>query len=198
MWTVFANIGDAAVTLPVAALCGWWIGGSSSWLACRWLIALASGMALVGATKVLYAAWSLSLPIDHFRMISGHAMLSTAVWIVALALLFKIWRVAPLPGVLAGMTIGAMTGVARVMDLSHSRAEVALGCIVGAAVALPTLHALKSLQFDGRRPIWATLTLLAVSALAYGHKAPFQDLLTEHAGTPRIHAFSALHNRLRF
>ena len=101
MWTVFTNIGDAAVTLPVAAVCACWIALFNVKLAFRWIVMLSAGIAIVGASKIFYAGWGISFPASHFRVISGHAMLSTCVWMVALALQLQWWRLPPSPGIAA-------------------------------------------------------------------------------------------------
>ncbi|RKE37011.1 hypothetical protein B0G76_3237 [Paraburkholderia sp. BL23I1N1] len=53
MWTLFTNIGDAAVTLPVAAICICWLARFNVRLAWQLVGALAGGMAIVGATKII-------------------------------------------------------------------------------------------------------------------------------------------------
>jgi membrane-associated phospholipid phosphatase len=185
MWNVFTNIGDAAITLPVAALCAGWIARFNTRLACLWIALLAAGMATVGATKILYYGWDLSVASSDFRVVSGHTMLSTSVWIVAITLQLKWWRLPPLLGIAAGMTVGVLTGIARVMDHSHSLPEVLSGWVLGALVAAIFLRSALKIEFDRPKPMWSAASLLLVSALAYGHKAPFQDMIEAHA--PEIH-----------
>ncbi|MGV2288057.1 phosphatase PAP2 family protein [Trinickia sp. YCB016] len=185
MWNVFTNIGDAAVTLPVAAICAGWIAVFDVRLACRWIAALAAGMVVVGATKILYYGWGLSLAASGLRVVSGHTMLSTAVWIVAIALQLKWWRLPPLLGIVAGMVVGVLTGIARVMDHSHSLPEVLSGWVLGALVAAVFLRSALKVEFERPWPMGSAISLLLVSALAYGHQAPLQDLIETHA--PEIH-----------
>ena len=130
MWIAFTNIGDAAITLPIAAICAIWMAFFSIRLACLWIGALAVGIAIVGATKILHAGWGISIPDSDFRMISGHTMLSTSVWIVALTLQLKWWRLPVSLGIVAGAIIGLLTGISRVMDHSHSLPEVLSGWIL--------------------------------------------------------------------
>ena len=185
MWNVFTNIGDAAVTLPVAAICAGWIAVFDVRLACRWIAALAAGMVVVGATKILYYGWGLSLAASGLRVVSGHTMLSTAVWIVAISLQLKWWRLPPLLGIVAGMVVGVLTAIARVMDHSHSLPEVLSGWVLGALVATVFLRSALKVEFERPRPMGSAISLLLVSALAYGHKAPLQDLIETRA--PEIH-----------
>ena len=55
MWSEISNIGDAALTLPIALTCAAWLALTDWRLAARWGVLLAAGMGLVGATKILYA-----------------------------------------------------------------------------------------------------------------------------------------------
>lgn len=200
MWTVFSNIGDGAVTLPVAALCIGWLAFFNMRLALRLAGVLAIGLAIVGVTKIIYAGWGFALPAFDFRVISGHTMLSTSVWMVAITLQLKWWRRPPIPGVIAGMAIGALTGISRLVNHSHSVPEVVLGWLLGVLVAAFFLRAAVNVDFERVRPLWSTLTLLAVSALAYGHEAPFQYLIETRSPEIRNHAPSvvALLSRIRY
>ena len=181
-WTVYSNVGDAAVTLPVAIVCAVWIAKTDTRLAWRWALTLCCAMLPVGASKILYYAWGVSIPLAHFRVISGHTMLSTAVWTVALALQLRWWRLPALPGIAAGLILGALTGASRVHGLSHSVAEVAVGWVIGTLAAAVFLRAALRAEYRPFRPIWSTLCLLAVSTIAYGHTAPFQELIEQHSG----------------
>ncbi|CAB3776287.1 hypothetical protein LMG28614_00184 [Paraburkholderia ultramafica] len=187
MWTVFTNIGDAAMTLPVAAICAAWLALFDVRLASRLIGALVAGIAIVGATKIIHAGWGLSFPAIDFRVISGHTMLSTSVWMVAITLQLKWWRQPPLAGSVAGMAIGALTGISRVMDHSHSVSEVISGCVLGALVAMFFLRTALNLEFERFRPAWSTISLLLVSTFTYGHKAPLQHLIEAHSPGIRNH-----------
>jgi len=188
MWTVLSNVGDAAVTLPIAIVCAIWIAMSDVRLALRWALALSCGMLLVGASKILYYTWGVVPPLMHFRVISGHTMLSTAVWTVALALQLRWWRLPRsgiLAGVAAGLLLGALTGASRVHGHSHSIAEVCVGWVIGAAVAAAFLRTALRAEFRRLWPVGSTICLLAVSTLTYGHTAPFQDLIKDNSAALR-------------
>lgn len=200
MWIMFTNIGDAALTLPVAAICAGWIALFDVRLACRWIGALAAGIAMVGVTKILYAGWGISFPASDFRVVSGHTMLSTSVWIVAITLQTKWWRRPPLFGIVAGMIVGLLTGISRVMDHSHSLSEVFAGWVLGALVAAVFLRTALYVEFERFRPVWSTISLLLVSMLAYGHTAPLQHLIDAHSPAIHNHAHSviALFRQIRY
>lgn len=200
MWTVFTNLGDAAITLPVAAICAVWLALFNVRLAFRLTGLLAAGAALVGATKIIYAGWGISIPPDDFRVISGHTMLSTSIWMVAITLMLKWWRQPTLPGVVAGMLVGALTGFARLVDQSHSVPEVVAGWVLGAFVALFFLRTAVNVELERFKPMWPTLSLLLVSTLAYGHKAPFEHLIETRSPQIRNHMPSvmAVLGRIRY
>ncbi|MCO8610519.1 phosphatase PAP2 family protein [Burkholderia multivorans] len=187
MWSQISNIGDAALTLPIALTCAGWLVVSNWRLAVRWIALLAAGMALVGATKILYAGCGVALPAFDFRMISGHTMLSTSVWTVALAMLWHAFRPGSAPGVAAGLAIGAVTAVARVFDDSHTVPEVIAGWLLGALVAIVFVRAYVRAPKRSFSPGAAAVCLLLVSGIAYGHRAPFQQMIDTHS--PQLCAF---------
>src|SRR5260370_4089515 len=167
MWHAFTNIGDAAVTLPVAIVCAGWIAMSNLRLAFRWGLVLSAGMALVGATKILYAGWGVSFPEIEFRVISGHTMLATSVWTVTIALLLRSWGLPATVGVVGGLIVGACTGLARVFDHSHSLSEVAIGSVVGAVVGPAFFRAFVYAKLEQIRPMAAPLHPLVLSTPAH-------------------------------
>ncbi|KVE99659.1 phosphatase PAP2 family protein [Burkholderia vietnamiensis] len=187
MWSEISNIGDAALTLPVALTCAVWLALSDWRLAVRWVALLAAGMSVVGATKILYAGCGIEIPQFDFRVISGHTMLSTSVWTVALATLWQGFRAGKAPGVAAGLAVGAVTAIARVLDHSHTVPEVVAGWLLGAAVALAFLRAYGDAQPRAFSPRIAAVSLLLVSGIAYGHRAPFQQMIDTHS--PQFCAF---------
>ncbi|HDR8926785.1 phosphatase PAP2 family protein [Burkholderia vietnamiensis] len=187
MWSEISNIGDAALTLPVALTCAIWLALSDWRLAVRWVALLAAGMSVVGATKILYAGCGIEIPQFDFRVISGHTMLSTSVWTVALSTLWQGFRAGKAPGVAAGLAVGAVTAIARVLDHSHTVPEVVAGWLLGAAVALAFLRAYGDAQPRAFSPRIAAVSLLLVSSIAYGHRAPFQQMIDTHS--PQFCAF---------
>lgn len=200
MWIVFSNIGDGAVTLPVAALCIGWLALFNVRQALRLTGILAVGLAIVGITKIIYAGWDISFPFFDFRVISGHTMLSTSVWMVTITLQLKWWRQPPVSGAIAGMMIGALTGISRLLNHSHSLSEVIAGWLLGVLVAAFFLRTAVNVKFERFKPVWSTLSLLVVSTLSYGHEAPFQYLIETRSPEIRDHAasFSGLLSRMRY
>ncbi|RQT48303.1 phosphatase PAP2 family protein [Burkholderia cepacia] len=181
MWTAVSDLGDAAMTLPLAVVCIAWLTRSTAGRrhAASWALMLAAGMALVGATKMLYAGCGIQIRPIHFRVISGHTMLASAVWpmVCVLALSGGVQprasssRSLPL-GV--GLALGALIGVARVFDDAHTPSEVVAGWLVGSAVALAFMWRHGTPRVDARYRALVAGSLLAVSAVAYGRHAPIQ------------------------
>lgn len=199
MWTAFTNVGDAAVTLPVALICAIWLAKTDVRLAWRWALTLGCGMVLVGASKVLYYGWGASLPLANFRVISGHTMLSTAVWVVAFALQLRWWRMPVFPGIVAGLILGVLTGISRVHGLDHSVSEVIVGWVIGAIAACVFLRTALRVEYRQFRSSWFTLCLLVVSTITYGHEAPFQSMFEQKSAAVRAHtaAISCAISRVR-
>lgn len=181
MWNLISNAGDAALTLPLAALCAAWLACAQRRLAWRWLLALAVGMALVGATKILHAGCGTEVAPLGFRVISGHTTLATAVWPTLLGLFSYALARRPAPGAALGLAIGALIGVARVFDHSHSVSEVIAGWLLGCIVAAPSLRALarSGLRLPHAR-VAAFITVVILVAF-YGHHAPFEVMINRYA-----------------
>jgi hypothetical protein len=119
MWTAIGNLGDAALTLPLAAVCFAWLTRSLyGWrIALSWATLLAAAMLLVGVTKILHAGCGVQIRAVHFRAISGHALLAAAVWPMAcLLMLHDGWNTRTLRALLPGLALAATIAVARARD----------------------------------------------------------------------------------
>jgi membrane-associated phospholipid phosphatase len=143
-----------------------------------WVASLAAALALVGATKILYAGCGIEMRSIDFRMISGHTMLTSAVWGVAFGLLagsrdVKWYRL----GAASGLALGALIGLCRVAQGAHTPSEVIAGWVLGSGIALFFLRRFFKQPRRMPGPIFAGLGLLAVSTIAYGHRAPIQQML---------------------
>lgn len=177
MWNAISNLGDAALTLPVAITCAIWLRLSNRALARRWMLLLAVGMGLVGVTKILYAGCGVQISSIGFRVISGHTTLSTAVWAVALALLFRGAGGDARFGALAGLLVGMLTAVARVFDYAHTVSEVIAGWLLGGTIAALFVWALARSEARLFRPAGTAAGLFMVTTVAYGHHAPIQAMI---------------------
>jgi membrane-associated phospholipid phosphatase len=181
MWSAISNVGDAALTLPVAIACAIWLTLSDRRLAWRWIMLLAAGSALVGATKILYFGCGIEFrPLD-FHVISGHTALSTSVWTVTFALLYRSANASVTAGAATGLAVGALTAVARVADRAHTPSEVVAGWLLGAAISLLFV---QSLRRSGARIVLSSAgacALALIIGVAYGHHAPIQDMIEDYS-----------------
>ncbi|REG45593.1 PAP2 superfamily protein [Paraburkholderia sp. BL6669N2] len=159
MWNAISNFGDAAVTLPLAMGCAIWIAGSDRRAAAYWLISLSVGMAVVGATKILYAGCGIEISEIGFRVVSGHTMLSSAVWTTCIALVLRSAGRSS-AGITLGLAGGAIIGAARVFEEAHTVSEVIAGWAIGSAVALFLVRSLDKSHVQLRGTVVAAVSLL--------------------------------------
>jgi len=194
MWSAISNVGDAALTLPVAIACATWLTLSDRRLAWRWVVLLAAGTALVGATKILHFGCGVEFQPLAFREISGHTTLSTSVWTVLLALLYRGAGANVNIGAAIGLAIGAITAIARVADNAHTPSEVVAGWLLGAAVSLLFVQTLRrSPKRIVPSPAGACALLLIVG-VAYGHHAPIQDMIEDYSPAVCMGVLNAIAN----
>ncbi|HEY2020922.1 phosphatase PAP2 family protein [Paraburkholderia sp.] len=138
LWYSITSLGGAGLTLPLALAIAIWLAVGYSWrLAACWLALLGAAIGIVTVTKLAFLGWGVGVRELDFTGVSGHAMLSTAVYPVALFLMLLHVRPAVrLLGVLAGLAAGIAVGLSRVVLSAHSPSEAVTGCLVGAVAAL--------------------------------------------------------------
>ncbi|MBU9296689.1 phosphatase PAP2 family protein [Burkholderia multivorans] len=185
MWLAIGNLGDAALTLPLAAVCFAWLTRSLyGWrIALWWLMLSGAAMLLVGLTKVLYAGCGLEIRWIDFRVISGHTMLAATVWPMAcLLLLHDGWRVHTGAALLPGFVLAATIGVARVHVDAHTASEVIAGWMLGVLVTMLLLKRWKDAPIlpPWLRPL-AAISMLVASGIAYGRHAPIQAAIDRYS-----------------
>lgn len=177
IWNLIGSAGDAAVTLPLAALCAVWLACSQRRLAWLWLGILGAGLALVGLSKILYAGCDTEVTWLDLRMFSGHTTLATAIYTTLLALLSQALVRRTTPGAVIGLLIGVLIGVARVFQQAHSPSEAVAGWLLGCAISILFLRRLKHAHPALPHPVVAGLCAVVVIAVCYGHTAPFEALI---------------------
>jgi hypothetical protein len=138
IWYSITSLGSAGLTLPLAIAIALWLALGYSWrMAAGWLLLLGAAIGVVTVTKLAFLGWGVGVRELDFTGVSGHAMLSTAVYPVALFLMLLPARPAlRLVGVLIGLAAGIAVGLSRVVLDAHSPSEAITGCIVGALTAL--------------------------------------------------------------
>jgi hypothetical protein len=138
LWYLISSFGGAGVTLPLALAIAVWLAiGYSARMALNWLVLLTVAVVLVTGTKLAFLGWGIGVHVWDFTGLSGHAMLSTAVYPVALFLVLlpaqRTWRIA---GVVIGLALGMAVSYSRIVLEAHSPSEAITGCLVGALTAL--------------------------------------------------------------
>lgn len=180
MWSALSNLGDAALTLPLAMACAAWLTTSlTGWRsATSWLTLLAAGAFMVGVTKILYAGCGIQIRAIDFRVISGHTMLASAVWPMALILcLPRRVNATPHLALALGLALAAAIGTARVFDDAHTVSEVIAGWGVGSLVTVLFVYRKNAPVMPARFQPFIIVSLLGISTVAYGHHAPIQEAI---------------------
>ncbi|WP_233837155.1 phosphatase PAP2 family protein [Paraburkholderia sp. ZP32-5] len=167
LWYSITSLGGAGLTLPLALAIAIWLAVGYSWrLAACWLVLLGAAIGIVTATKLAFLGWGVGIRELDFTGVSGHSMLSTAVYPVALFLMLLPTRPAiRLLGVLAGLAAGIAVGLSRVVLSAHSPSEAVTGCLVGALAALVFVRIAWNAE-PGRlsaMPVAVSMMVLAVA-----------------------------------
>jgi len=142
------DFGDPFLTVPLALAIQCWLIGTRQWRAARcWAAGFVCGAGLVALTKFVYAGWNIGIAVLHFTGVSGHAMLSTAVYPVAAAICANGASPASVRRSMhAGLVFSLAVGVSRVAFGYHSWSEVVSGWLVGGYVATFTMRFLLQRQ----------------------------------------------------
>jgi len=195
------NFGDPFLTIPLAAVVLCWLAcASRPRAACSWALGFGCGASLVALSKFAYAAWDIGSTTLHFTGISGHTMLSTAVYPpVAAICASRAGPVAARYAIYAGFIFAVSIGLSRVAIGAHSWSEVVSGCVLGGAIAVMTLrvaastprlaaHALPQNHSNtyrtnaAKRGTAAFVTAaLTIVLLGHGHIAPVSSWITDVA-----------------
>lgn len=155
-WNWLSPLGNAALLWPLLLATAWQLGRQSHEAGRKtrpWLLAMAGASVLVTACKITFYGWGTGVRAWNLTGPSGHAMLAMAFWPAFLALLVPAHRpghrrLAVATGVLFALACGVSRGISRV----HPWPEVALGLILGGAVALVGLHCLRGESLTMPRP----------------------------------------------
>jgi membrane-associated phospholipid phosphatase len=183
LWLSITSLGSVGVMIPLALAVAAWLALGYPWrYAVCWLFLLGSASGLVFVTKIAFLGWGVGVRDLDFTGISGHAMISSAVLPVTLF-------VACLPGrrwvralgVSAGVLIGILVGVSRVLLDAHSVSEVIIGCAVGAAAALLFVAFAWRAESGKLSPAPVAVSLALVAIVLHGMPVPTQRWITDIA-----------------
>jgi ABC-type uncharacterized transport system permease subunit len=108
--------------------------------------------------------------------------LSSAVWAVTFGLLAGSARGGWYRlGAAFGLLVGAVIGFCRVAQDAHTPIEALAGWVLGGGIAVFFLQRFFRTPRRMPRSTWAALGMLAVSTIAYGHHAPFQQIILRYS-----------------
>ncbi|HTH62603.1 MAG TPA: phosphatase PAP2 family protein [Paraburkholderia sp.] len=189
LWYTITNLGGAGLTLPLALAIALWLAtGYSLRMAASWLLLLGVAIGVVTGTKIAFLGWGVGIRELDFTGVSGHAMLSTAVWPVAFFLMLQRtsprWRIV---GVLAGLATGIAVGLSRVALDAHSPSEAVAGCVVGALTALVFVRYWWDAQPGQLSALAVTASLAAITIALHSVHVPTHRWITNLALTVSGH-----------
>jgi membrane-associated phospholipid phosphatase len=143
-WHLITRLGEVQILLPAALLAAWvLVARRDNWrTAAIWLCCLGLAIALTLASKLAFIGWGLGLPAFNFSGVSGHAMMSAAMYPVLLATLVPARSAAGRWAAFGfGVGLALLVGVSRVQVGAHSWSEVVAGLAVGGTVTVLVLVA---------------------------------------------------------
>jgi len=122
LWYSITRLGGAGLTLPLALTIALWLALGYTWrLALAWLGLLAGAVGIVALTKIAFLGWGVGVRAWDFTGVSGHAMLSTAVYPVGIFLILLPARArVRIAGIAIGLAAGVAVGLSRVVLDAHA------------------------------------------------------------------------------
>lgn len=183
LWYGITNLGGAGLTLPLALAIALWLAAGYSWrMAASWLVLLGASIGVVTATKIAFLGWGVGVRELDFTGVSGHAMLSTAVYPVAFFLMLQGARPAlRVAGVVVGLAAGVAVGYSRVVLEAHSPSEAVAGFVVGALTALIFVRYWWNAQSGRVSTAAVTLSLVALTFALHDVRVPTHRWVTHLA-----------------
>lgn len=183
LWFSITRLGGAGLTLPLAIAIALWLAiGYSRRFALGWLVIVGAAAGLVTLTKIAFLGWGVGIREWDFTGVSGHAMLSTAVYPVAFFLtLLPARRSIRLAGVACGLAAGLAVGLSRVVLSAHSPSEAVAGCIVGALAAVLFVWWAWDAKPSKLSAVPVAVSLLMLTAAFHDVRVPTQHWITHIA-----------------
>ncbi|HEY4295481.1 MAG TPA: phosphatase PAP2 family protein [Paraburkholderia sp.] len=189
LWYAITSLGGAGMTLPLAFAIALWLALGYTWrMAAGWLLLLGVAIGVVTVTKLAFLGWGVGVRELDFTGVSGHAMLSTAVYPVTLFLMLLPTRPAiRLIGVVLGLAAGVAVGLSRVVLSAHSPSEAVTGCLVGALAALLFVRIAWNAEPGRLAALPVAVSMLVLAVLMHGVHVPTQRWVTHIALTVSGH-----------
>ncbi len=136
-WQILTGFGDTNVTMPVAAgIFLWLAAGRAGRMTLWWVVLFGGGLVLVAITKIAFIGWGLGIRSLDFTGVSGHAMRAAAVFpVIAYLLFMRRSLLIRMAAFVAGLVVGGMISISRVVVHAHSISEVVTGVVLGVVIA---------------------------------------------------------------
>lgn len=155
---------------------------------------------LVAASKIGFYGWGIGIRAWDLTCFSGHAVLATGFWPVAMAVLVpphrRRWRAA---GIGLGFGLGLLVGISRIAVGAHPPSEVVAGLLLGGAGAGASLRGLARSRLPAGSGSLVLVGVAGLTLLVGSRLAPrlpserwFADagaMLSGHAGPYRRKAW---------
>ena len=179
-WLLITGFGSSGVMIPIALALAAWLAAAHNWRAALlWLGLLSAAIGVVVATKLAFIGWGIGIRSLDFTGISGHSMLSTAVFPVMLdTLLLPARRTVRRLGVAVGLACGVLIGASRFVLQAHSTSEIVAGCLLGAAVALLYVRITRGAEAARLPPLAVGASVCLLMATLHGWHVPTQRWVT--------------------
>lgn len=142
-WHQLTRLGELQLVLSVAAFAALvLIVRDRAWpLARRWLALLLLAIVLALVSKLAFIGWGIGWASLDFTGVSGHAMMSAAVYPLTLVVLASARsRPAARSAFMLGLALALLVGVSRVAVGAHSWSEVCAAWLLGLSVTGWTLR----------------------------------------------------------
>lgn len=188
-WRAITSLGDSALLLPLIAwiaICLFWSPATrrDGW---RWVFAAACCGGVVVLSKLLFMAWGIGPPGLNYTGFSGHTALAILAWPSLAGLLAReMSRSRRISLIAVGAIVGIAVALSRLALKVHSPSEVWLGAVAGAVVVTWFLAGVgrtgaTPLGIPARQSIILACGALLVGFLCYGRVFPSQHLLQDIA-----------------
>jgi hypothetical protein len=191
-WEI-GKYGAITVMFPAAMVVAAWLWAAAGWRAClQWLLTLLSAYLLVALSKILFKGWGISFPALDIAVLSGHAMNTSLVVIVAASLLARQiktrWR---WPAATLATAWGVWFAATCVAPGIHPLAEALAGSLVGSLAAWAFLRRLERFELETLAPaavgVGLALVVLVGSLPKYNAERYLNDIAVKLSGAERPH-----------
>jgi membrane-associated phospholipid phosphatase len=137
----FTELGDSKLLVPAAIMAALCMQSGARFSALRWMAAAGAAGMVVLVSKLAFIGWGIGSADLNFTGISGHSMVSMAVYPVlgfALGNTYSRRAAYLLAAISAAMGFGI--GVSRIELSAHSWSEVIIGLLLGGLVSVWVLR----------------------------------------------------------